>query len=102
MDQASQSVSLHMGDGNIDSGKFTDCFNNKFYGSDVDAQIRSWLSPLEPDHRHQDVRSGRVDGIGNWLLETGQFREWKEGKGGADKAVLFCSGDPGVGKTYLR
>jgi len=91
-----------MGDGNTDSGKFTDCFNNKFYGSDEDAQIRSWLSPLEPNNRHQGVRTDRFDGIGEWLLETGEFREWSSGEGGSDKAVLFCHGNPGVGKTYLR
>jgi len=102
MAQSSHRVSVHMRDGNADSGNFTDCFNNKFFGSDEDAQIRSWLSPLEPYHRHQGVRIRRVDGIGNWLLETREFREWRVGEGRADKAVLFCSGDPGVGKTYLR
>jgi len=91
-----------MGDYNTESGNFRDCFNNKFYGSDEDAQIRSWLSPLEPDNRHQTVRTDRVDGIGGWLLETREFREWRGGEGGADNAVLFCSGNPGVGKTYLR
>ena len=48
------------------------------------------------------MRTDRVDGVGNWLLETNEFREWRSNGGGADKAVLFCSGDPGVGKTYLR
>jgi len=61
-----------------------------------------WLSPLEPSNRHQGVRTERFDGIGNWLLETSEFREWRCGEGGANKAVLFCSGNPGVGKTYLR
>jgi len=96
------SVSLTIGDGNAESGNIINSFNNKFYGSDEDAQIRSWLSPLEPNHRHEDVRSGRVHGIGNWLLETGEFRQWRGGEGGADKAVLFCGGNPGAGKTYLR
>ena len=62
----------------------------------------SWLSPLEPSNRHQGVCADRLDGAGNWLLETGEFREWGCSEGGADKAVLFCSGNPGVGKTYLR
>ena len=61
-----------------------------------------WLSPLEPNHRHQGVRNERFDGVGGWLLETSDFREWRGGSGGADKAVLFCSGGPGVGKTHLR
>ena len=61
-----------------------------------------WLSPLEPGNRHDGVRTSRLAGVGNWLLETSKFREWRGGEGGCDKAVLFCSGNPGVGKTYLR
>jgi len=61
-----------------------------------------WLSPLEPNKRHRGVRTDRFDGVGNWLLETREFREWRSSDGGAGKAVLFCSGSPGVGKTYLR
>ncbi|RPA92464.1 hypothetical protein L873DRAFT_1633568, partial [Choiromyces venosus 120613-1] len=60
-------------------------------------EIMQWLSPLEPHSRHQGVRSDRLDGVGNWLLETNEFREWRSGEGGADKAVLFCHGNPRVG-----
>ena len=102
MAQTAHRVSIHMGDGNANSGNFTNSFNSIFYGSDEDARIRSWLSPLEPDDRHHAVRTDRVDGIGNWLLKTGEFREWRGSEGGADKAVLFCYGNPGAGKTYLR
>ena len=104
MEQNTHMLSVNMGDGNIHSGNITltDSFNNTFYKSDEDAQIMRWLSPLEPNNRHQDVRAERFDGIGDWVLETKEFREWRGGEGGADKAVLFCSGDPGVGKTHLR
>jgi len=61
-----------------------------------------WLSPLEPENRHHTVRADRCEGVGNWLLETSEFKEWRGGEGGADKAGLFCFGDPGVGKTHLR
>jgi len=62
-----------------------------------------WLSPLEPGNRHDSVRTAdRFPGIGDWLLGKGEFREWGGGEGGTDMAVLFCSGNPGVGKTYLR
>jgi len=61
-----------------------------------------WLSPLEPKNRHNTVRAGRFQGVGNWLLEKRGYREWRGGEGGADKAVVFCFGDPGVGKTHLR
>jgi len=94
-------ISLSFGDGSTRCGNFDYSFNN-FYISDEDAPIMRWLSPLEPSNRHQGVRTERFDGIGNWLLETSEFREWRCGEGGANKAVLFCSGNPGVGKTYLR
>ena len=48
------------------------------------------------------MRNNRLEGVGGWILETTEFREWVGGAGGADAAVLFCSGNPGVGKTYLR
>jgi len=95
-------ISINMGDGNIRSGNITGCFNNNFYTSDEDAKVMRWLSPLEPNNRHQGVRTDRFQGVGDWFLETSEFREWRDSEGGADKAVLFCSGNPGVGKTYLR
>ena len=99
MDQTSHMLSVTFGDGNFHSGNITGSFNT--YTPDEDAQIMHWLSPLEPSKRHQGVRTDRFDGVGEWLLETGEFREWRS-EDGADKAVLFCSGSPGVGKTYLR
>ena len=94
--------SAKFGDGSVNSGNITDSFNTTIYKSEGDEQIIRWLSPLEPGNRHDDVRTNRFAGVGNWLLETSEFREWRGGEGGADKAVLFCSGNPGVGKTYLR
>ena len=70
--------------------------------ADENPEIMRWLSPLDSRRRHQDVRIERLDGVGNSLLETNEFREWKSGEGGVDKAVLFCYGNPGVGKTFLR
>ena len=65
--------------------------------------ILTWLSPLDPRLRHQDIRDRRVKDVGEWLLQTEEFRGWYAGSGGeADNAVLFCYGDPGVGKTFIR
>jgi len=100
-----QSTSTHpvtFGDCNTHCGNIKDSFNTTVYNSDKGAKVMRWLSPLEPDNRHHSVRTNRLEGVGNWLLETSEFREWGEGEGGADKAVLFCFGDPGVGKTHLR
>jgi len=98
---AQTSYSTNVGDGNVNSGNIIGGVTN-FYSSDEEAQIMRWLSPLEPNNRHQGVRTDRFDGVGDWFLETGEFREWRDGESGADEAVLFCSGNPGVGKTYLR
>jgi len=66
--------------------------------------ILAWLSPLDPKLRHQDIRDRRIEGVGEWVLQTKEFRAWsaigEDGK--SDNAVLFCYGNPGVGKTYFR
>ena len=90
-------LSVSLGDGNI-----INSFNNISTMPNEDRQIMRWLSPLEPNKRHQGVRTDRFGGVGDWLLETREFRDWRGSEEGADKAILFCSGNPGVGKTYLR
>ena len=69
---------------------------------DEDNQIKQWLSPLEPRYRHRSVQANRVNGVGGWLLERNEFREWSCSQGGLKQAVLFCYGDPGAGKTHIR
>ncbi|RPA93269.1 hypothetical protein L873DRAFT_1816278, partial [Choiromyces venosus 120613-1] len=102
MAEATYTRSITMGDNNV-IGSFNNTFNQTINMSDEDAQIMRWISPLEPQHRHQGVRNDRFDGVGDWLLETKDFREWRirSSEGGTDEAVLFCFGNPGVGKTYL-
>ena len=93
---------VKFGDSNVNCGHITGSFNTTIYKSKEDAKIMGWLSPLKPENRHDSVRTNRFEGVGDWLLETSEYRGWKRGEGGADKAVLFCSGHPGVGKTFLR
>ena len=68
------------------------------------SNILAWLSPLDPKSRHRDLQDRRVENIGEWLLQTEEFRNWQAGDGGGESgdAVLFCYGNPGVGKTYIR
>ena len=72
--------------------------------ADEKSDILAWLSPLEPQRRHQDIRTRRVDKVGDWLLQTEEYRNWFGDIHGAkcDSSSLFCYGDPGVGKTYIR
>ena len=80
------------------------CFNTHITVTDDRAEILTWLSPLEPRLRHSDLESRRVRDVGNWLLQTEEFRSWKsrEYRGRSQKATIFCPGNPGVGKTYIR
>ena len=86
----------------------SNCFNtNHNYNitvADDRSEILTWLSPLDPRLRHSDVVSRRVSDIGDWLLQTEEFQSWqsRDGLGEPRKATIFCSGNPGVGKTYIR
>ena len=77
---------------------------NNFGSTDERAEVLAWLSPLEPRIRHDDIRTRRVEHVGDWLLRTEGYRNWFDGipGGESDNSVLFCYGDPGVGKTYIR
>ena len=92
--------------GNTHSFNNNNSFNNTVnFITEIDdegRQILQWLSPLEPQQRHEDVRTERLDGVGNWVLETSEFRKWRDGEDGSVEQVLFCYGNPGVGKTYVR
>ena len=84
----------------------SNCFNvqNNYAVADDRSQLLTWLSPLEPRLRHRDVQERRVDDVGEWLIQTEEFRSWYDcsGEDEVDKAVLLCYGDPGVGKTFIR
>ena len=100
------------GSGNVDCGNVTNSYNNNItmnnrtitvnQTDEEDNEIKRWLSPLEPRYRHQSVQANRVDGVGGWLLESAEFREWSNSQAVPRQAVLFCYGDPGVGKTHIR
>jgi len=77
--------------------------NINYTGTDDRFGILGWLSPLDPLVRHQDIQTQRVDRVGDWLLRTKEFASWYGGCGsdGSGRAVLFCYGHPGVGKSHL-
>jgi len=85
--------------GNVNRNKITNGHNNTANLNRVMAyenpEIMRWLSPLDPQRRHQDVRTDWFDSVRSWHLESSEFREWRSGEGGADKAVLFYYGNPG-------
>ena len=63
-------MSHHTSD-NINSFNPTNSFNNVWNNvtvADEKSEFLAWLSPLEPQRRHQDIRTRRIDEVGNWLL----------------------------------
>ena len=81
----------------------TTVLNNDTFPDDR-SDILAWLSPLEPELRHKDIQESRVGSVGEWVFETEEFKSWCAGSGTSesDNAVLFCYGDPGAGKTFIR
>ena len=93
----------NIGTGHRNSFNVIGSYNNIYNTTYVDenAPILKWLSPLEPRLRHQDVRTRRLDGLGDWFLQKDDFISWRDGENGSTMSTLFCSGAPGAGKTYL-
>ena len=78
--------------------------SNHYTTAEDRSEILTWLSPLEPRIRHQDLRTRRADNVGEWLLQTDEFQRWCDSSQQVESehATLFCCGGPAVGKTYLR
>ena len=100
-------MSQHHINDNIKNSFNTNSFNNvwnTYEVADEKSQILSWLSPLELQSRHHHIQAHRVDGVGDWLLQTKEYKNWLGGVHGdrSDGLALFCYGGPGVGKTYIR
>ena len=57
-----------------------------------------WMSGLDYTHTQDDVLRCRFADTGNWLLGREEFKNWLMGD---DTGILWCWGNPGVGKTVL-
>jgi len=92
------------GHSNQNIGNVLNSYNNTINVgvSEESSRIQAWLSPLEPDARHQDVRNRRLDGVGDWVLQRNGFESWRKSQDNSGNPTLLCYGDQGVGKTYIR
>ena len=62
------------------------------------------LCPLEPNDQISRLAQWVIQVV-DWPLERSVFLQWRSSEGcevGANKAVLFCTRNPEVTKTYLR
>ena len=91
---------------NNDNSLNTNSFNTTIFNyttADEKSEIMAWLPPPEPQVRHREIGSQRIDTIGAWLLETEEFKRWYSGNGedGPHYPTPFCEGNPGAGKSYI-
>ena len=92
------------GNSNSNVGNVSNNFNNTInVGIEEESlRIQEWLSPLKPHKRHRDVRNGRLEGVGEWVLRRGEFESWCKSQDESVDRTLLCYGGQGVGKTYIR
>jgi hypothetical protein len=68
-------------------------------------KILPWISPLEPQKRHYDIRQKRLEGTGGWFLQQSEFQQWIDGdspkQNSGTGSILTCSGIPGAGKSVI-
>ena len=92
------------GSSNTNFANVSNSYNNiiNVGASEESLKIQAWLSPLEPHARHQDVRSRRLDGAGDWVLQKNEFESWYKSQDSSVNPTLLCYGGQGAGKTYIR
>ncbi|KAI5815999.1 hypothetical protein BZA77DRAFT_344514 [Pyronema omphalodes] len=72
-------------------------------------ELLSWISPINPYERHDDILSKRHEGTGQWFIEMSAFQGWVgngKGKGKGDDSsnhgrVYACYGKQGAGKSVI-
>ncbi|CCX12078.1 Similar to hypothetical protein AOL_s00075g147 [Arthrobotrys oligospora ATCC 24927]; acc. no. EGX50721 [Pyronema omphalodes CBS 100304] len=47
----------------------------RFRDDEIDI-LSKWLSKIDPQKRHQDIRLKRMEGTGEWFLRTERFQQW--------------------------
>ena len=52
-------------------------------------KILDWISTLENESKHNAIRMPRVEGTGEWLLNTKEFMTWRMGM--KSPSVLWCT-----------
>ncbi|KAI5790902.1 hypothetical protein FPQ18DRAFT_260493 [Pyronema domesticum] len=70
-------------------------------GDEMEKMLQ-WISPLNPQQRHQDIKSERLEGTGGWFLENPDFQKWCNSQNEESSMSIFaCYGIPGAGKSII-
>jgi len=73
------------------TNSFNNVWNNCTVADDL-PQLLTWLSPLDLGLRHYDIQECRVGGVGEWLMETEEFKRWCEvGRTGVFNTIRLCA-----------
>ena len=80
------------GHSNSNVGNVSNSYNNTVNAGmeEESLRIQEWLSPLEPHKRHQDVRNGRLEGVGEWVLRRSEFESWCKSQDELMNRTLLC------------
>jgi len=62
-----------------------------------DGAILNWLTPVEYGPQQSDYLDRRQPGTGQWLLDSAEYHGWLN----TERQTLFCTGNPGAGKTII-
>lgn len=62
-------------------------------------KILDWISNSDSESKHNAIRMPRVEGTGEWLTETKEFKAWRISV--ESPSVLWCHGIQGAGKSIL-
>ncbi|KAI5810839.1 hypothetical protein BZA77DRAFT_347519 [Pyronema omphalodes] len=69
------------------------------------SELLEWISSIDPQIRHHDIRRSRAEGTGDWFLRTEQFMKWKDYSQGSEESfensILGIYGIPGAGKSVI-
>ncbi|KAF7507610.1 hypothetical protein GJ744_010280 [Endocarpon pusillum] len=74
--------------------------HQQWHAAERNRKILRWLSHLSFEEKHRDILSKLHPGTGQWLLDSDQFKAWRNGHQDSPPN-LWCPGIPGAGKTVL-
>ncbi|CAM1509524.1 Fc.00g032630.m01.CDS01 [Cosmosporella sp. VM-42] len=59
--------------------------------------ILDWICDRGTQRKHAELINSHHPGTGQWVFERPEFQKWTA----MEKAILWCYGNPGVGKTQI-